>query len=668
MDRPKHRRFIFLCIALLAGGTLLLLGRHWTSEPDPLALPAKALTQQLPAPAIDSVDPTTPIETAERSASTTQATRAKHAAGFRGRIIDAVTRQPVTEFAVKLVRVDRARGYTEEEPLTRDFKSKTGRFTWGDAPAGSWRAAVSARGYQQFNLDDLEILADKATREFVMPLLRGHALRGRVFENSTGTGIAGAQISFRPSDADEDYFGRRPRATSKDDGSFTLDGVPSGNVIVTFNAPSHAPRNVEVAVDEKTPPLEIAVITGGTIAGTVTTAAGAPMKGSIHLEGPSINFGTETQATGDFSFKYLRPGTYRVSAATSKGSASQVIALGQDEIKTGIMLVMEAGRSIRGMVRGLQATALDDVQIMLRPESKPGSFSAQPDEHGAYALNGVPAGRAVIGVFGPHLQFDRTVDVPADQDLTLDLVFPTGARLSGRVTKGGKPVAGRSVWMRPAEDKSDTLYQALTQADGSYEIEGLPPGDYRLRADEDISRLVSIAGDAVLNIDIPSVQLAVRVVEDGGAVPIVGAKAYVRGSEPATARVRGDRQTDDFGEFRLTGIEPGDIMLMVYKPGYELHREKIAYSAPITNKTITLRKSAGVDVRVKPGSRRFPRGFTLTQYIPNNDYQIDLWMPLDREGMCHVPAALAGTTFHIGRFSGEPIVFEEWDGQPFELP
>jgi hypothetical protein len=71
---------------------------------------------------------------------------------------------------------------------------------------------------------------------------------------------------------------------------------------------------------------------------------------------------------------------------------------------------------------------------------------------------------------------------------------------------------------------------------------------------------------------------------------------------------------------------------------------------------------------VKPGSRRFPRGFTLTQQIPNNEYQIDLWMPLDREGLCHVPAGLAGNTFHVGRFSGEPIVIEDWDGQSFELP
>ena len=40
---------------------------------------------------------------------------------------------------------------------------------------------------------------------------------------------------------------------------------------------------LEILVDEKTPPQEIAVSTGGTIAGTVTTAAGAPVKGSVYL-------------------------------------------------------------------------------------------------------------------------------------------------------------------------------------------------------------------------------------------------------------------------------------------------------------------------------------------------------------------------------------------------
>ena len=134
-------------------------------------------------------------------------------------------------------------------------------------------------------------------------------------------------------------------------------------------------------------------------------------------------------------------------------------------------------------------------------------------------------------------------------------------------------------------------------------------------------------------------QLSARVVEQGSAVPIVGANVYVRGSAPETAHVRGDKQTDDFGQVSLTGIEPGEIVLEVYKAGYEMHREKIAYSSPITDKTISLRKSAGVEVRVQPGSRRFPRGFTLTQSFPGNDY-----------GRRHVDATGArGPLPHTGR-------------------
>src|SRR5688572_31311459 len=55
---------------------------------------------------------------------------------------------------------------------------------------------------------------------------------------------------------------------------------------------------------------------------------------------------------------------------------------------------------------------------------------------------------------------------------------------------------------------------------------------------------------------------------------IVGANVYVRGTAPETARVRGDKQTDDFGQFTFTGIEPGDIVLIVYKPGYEMQDRK----------------------------------------------------------------------------------------------
>jgi hypothetical protein len=342
------------------------------------------------------------------------------------------------------------------------------------------------------------------------------------------------------------------------------------------------------------------------------------------------------------------------------------VMLSQDEIKDTLVLMLEAGRTVRGIVGGLRPEQLSEVQLSLRPDSHAGLNNTRVDAQGAYVLNGVPPGRAVITVFSSGLQFDKTVDVPVDRDVTLEIVVPSGSRLSGRITRGGRPVPRTMVWMRPVESKEEMLYSASSTEDGQYEIDALAPGEYFVRANEDISRRVTIAGDAVLNIDIPLEQLAARVVEQG-AVPIVGANVYVRGSDPENSRVRADKQTDDFGQFALTGIEPGEIVLMIYKSGYELHREKIAYSAPLTNRTITLRKSEGIEVRVQAGSQRFPRGFTLTQYVPGNAYPMDLWMPLDREGVCHVPGELAGTTLNIGRFSGDPIVMEDWDGQSFEL-
>jgi hypothetical protein len=60
-------------------------------------------------------------------------------------------------------------------------------------------------------------------------------------------------------------------------------------------------------------------------------------------------------------------------------------------------------------------------------------------------LHGVPPGHAVVNLFGTALELHKQVDVPADRDVTLDIVFPTGARLSGRVTQGGKPAANRNV-------------------------------------------------------------------------------------------------------------------------------------------------------------------------------------------------------------------------------
>jgi hypothetical protein len=557
------------------------------------------------------------------------------------------------------------------EPITKTFQSKSGRFVWSDLDAGTWVAGVCAPGHQMFNVPEFTIEAGKATGEIVMPLLRGYAVRGQVVDASTGAGIAEAGIGFRvPADRYGGYGGPRSAAwaKSKDDGSFVLDGIPGGDIVLTVGAPDHAYRELPLLVDEKTPPQEITLSVGATVAGMVTTTAGAPVKGRVSLTGAIAGYSAESNEAGQFSYKHMPPGRYSLGADTSAGSAQQQLVLQQDEIKDGIVLVVGAGRTIRGVVRGPRPEQIPKTHLLFRAGLRRGLH-----ERTSQRAWSVRVQRRTAGTRDNHRvrrrcairEARRRADRPGRH---LRHRPSRGRAPVGLVTQGGKPAPHRNIWMRSTDAKADVVYRATTSDDGEYEIEGLPPGDYRLRADEDISRAIAIAGDFVLNMEIPLVQLAARVVEDGGSVPVVGADVYLRGSAPETARVRGDKRTDDFGAVALTGIEPGEIVLIVYKSGYEMYREKIAYSSPITNKTITLRKNGGVEVRVKTGSRRFPIGFTITQSFPSNDNLIDIWVPLDRERVGHVPSALAGTTFQIGRFSGQPLVYEDWDGQPFELP
>ena len=663
----KRRGLILLGLALLVG-SVLLVGRHWFV--DTVERPIAAVAPDTTAPSVETQhnEDASPRPQAAANSRTTASAPTATTSGLRGRVIDAVTRQPIKQFDIRITRWDREADRLLE-PITKTFRGETGRFTWSDLPSSASGGSVTAPGYQLFNLGDAATAAGQTSREVVVPLLRGHAVRGRVFERSTGAGIGGAHIGFNVLTPSSDYRWRSD-TKSNDDGSFVLDGVPAGEVTLIVRAEGHGTREIEIVVDDKTPEQEVALSAGGTIAGTVTTAAGVPVKSQIVLFGASAGNRVETDDGGQFSFKHLPAGKYSLTASgPNGGGARQTIELGEDERKEGITLAFASGRSVRGTIKGLRPEEVERTYVGLYGQRRSYPFlQARPDPRGAYVFATVPPGPARLSVHTPSRSLFKAIDVPADRDLAVDIVLSQGVRVSGRITQGGKPVR-KMLFLQPTQSEEQTHYRTETSEDGLYEIEGVVPGEYRFGSYEEFNRPITIVSDTVANIDIPMVELAGGVLEDGSAVPIVDANVFVRGIEPGTSHVRVDRTTDDFGEFKLLGLEPGEVVLTVYKPGYELYREKIVYGSPITNKKVTLRKGGGVEVRaqVKAGSEQ-ERGFTIVEDVPNNEQGVHFWIPLDSDGIGYVPRALAGSDLeYYSSSSNKWMVVREWDGRALDL-
>ena len=231
---------------------------------------------------------------------------------FRGRVIDALTRQGVRVFEVQL-QGTQPKTTGDSTPRARRFRSVDGRFEWQHLPAGEWTVIARALGYQRFEFDKLQLRSGFLTREIVLPLRRGHRLGGRIYDEESGAGIGGASIELR--EAGSGRFDRnwrtRARATSATDGTFVLDGLPAGPLTLDIYAKDHAGRELDVMVREQTPPVEISLSAGGAVSGYLTAADHITrITGSTRLFSLEQPFGriSRTGDEGEFSFEHLPPG------------------------------------------------------------------------------------------------------------------------------------------------------------------------------------------------------------------------------------------------------------------------------------------------------------------------------------------------------------------------
>ncbi len=666
-----HRHRFVLALALIL--CLILLGR-WAMLPDD-AVNAPPRTERLATSDGSPAKAQPPTSAESASGIAPSADDSAFSFGIlRGRVIDAVTREPVREFELEF-HGTQATKVGDEAPGARTFRTEDGRFEWQYLLPGKWTVTASARGYQRFELGNLQISSGEVTPEIVLPLRPGHRLRGRVYDEISGVGIASASIGFRESHVGrfEGNWRMRVHVTSEKNGSFVLEGAPPGRITLAISAQDYAGRELDVVVGEETSPLEIGLSAGGTIAGHLTAADGlTPVAGAVGLFHLDEGFGgtSRTGEAGEFSFQHLAAGRYHLTGQAQGATVAREIVLASNERIEGIVLALGAGRSIRGVVTGLRPEELKRVNISLRRDGDAGGSFGDVgiDDGGAYALHGVPPGRVqVVADVTMRRQLSRTIEMPADADITVNLDFPRGARLSGHVTRGGEPLSGAWLVPRPVVEQDVYVYGTSTSSRGEYVIEDLATGEYNVWIGAYRSRSVQLSGDTVFDIDVPLAHLAGRVLEEGGKAPVVEADVDIWPAQPSSSRIRLHDSSDHFGQFALAGLEPGEFMLTAYKPGYEMFRERISYGSPIADLTIRLRQGKGVEIRAHEAGSGKPLQSVYAIEMIGDRNGSRLQLHLDENGIGYIPSALAGSSISFSAFGYVPAVIREWSGQGLDL-
>lgn len=583
-----------------------------------------------------------------------------------GHVVDADTGVAVSLFSME-VFPRAATPFRSSLPPSRSFEASDGQFEWSGLPAGEWTIRVRARGYQPLEIPRVQV-ATGATSQLDVSLRLGVSIAGRVFDRASGLGVGGLQVAHRetrallPGNPTGLYA---PSAITDTDGLFQLEGMPQGRVTLHIErSDKFAPAIRDIDVRAGATFVEIPVFAGASITGKVVDGdRQSPVSGAI-VELWDLAMGSANAfpiaASGDFSIPHLAPGRYRVSAESAVGRTDDVeVVLGTDEQQASVVLVTRNGVTIRGQVSGLMRGELGRVNIEARGDS---NFFARTavDRNGTYTL---------AGVVGLHIELEAETALgrglvkylevgQGHREATVDFLFPAGVRLSGRVTRAGRPVPFIVVTAVPDNPELSSGSGESFQA-GQYAIDGLAPGDYTLLIKNGMAQRVSVSGDTHLDIELPTGTVVGRVVDSrsNGAV----AAAFVtlaRAGEPVEGLTSVSISTDREGAFRTVGLVPGPYEAIVTKAGYALGVQEIDVSEGVSETTVELVASGGVRIRVVDAESNVPLPNAFVDVASMNGARARVSLVLDANGIGEVPRLGVGARALVSAAGYAPSILD----------
>jgi hypothetical protein len=496
-----------------------------TDTPKPTATPIPTSTATpIPTSTATSTPTSTPTPTLTSTLTPTPVP------SLSGRVTDAATDQGIGGARVE-VQLAGQYGWGYAASTASD-----GSYALFGLPSGNYKVRVSALGYAREYYDNVNpsyeanlvhVTEVKETSGIDFDLTQAGAISGHVFQNDGVTPIGGARILVRPRKyPQDDGF----HATTAVDGSYIVTGLALGNYRVEADAPDYArryygygeaycwPEALDVAVipPNNTPGIDIRLDKAGSISGYVFEGDGntpiPEVKVCANLSPIRAchGFCVYSKADGSYTALNLPPTEYKVDIFSAPGfgaeyydakirrQAADIILVTAGSDTPGINFTLDVGGAVTGHVYDENGNPISGVEI--EPRMSPSDIVAardftQPD--GSYRL-WLNTGSYLIGVAGmtgapgyvPEWYNDHydasnadPVQVTAPGETSgIDFYLARAGSISGHVYEedGTTPIAGANVYAFPTTTDHPGA-GANTSSNGSYTIQGLPSGNYRVQ-------------------------------------------------------------------------------------------------------------------------------------------------------------------------------------------
>ena len=451
------------------------------------------------------------------------------------------------------------------------------------------------------------------------PRLGGRILARIVAPSGVDAGRIGGvlRLSVNRSESGGPWYEERGKQPLAADSATAFDALaPGQELTLLYDGDAFVGRSAPVAVEAgKAHAIEIALRRGVVLAGGVRDEQRAPLAGvevnaraegrvALSLDGKRH---AETAADGSFRLPALVPGKLDLEAEL-EGYVPAHLELGKLEEgveRTDLELVLARGGSISGVVRwpdGTPAEAsveasphMDPRSLLRRPDFDP--IEAKCDADGRFRITGLSEGAYLVRasatktdvvqetskLTGRQLEKKKRAKWSAERDGVtadsgeLDLVLSAGLVISGRVLDDrGVPLSEFRVWANRVRDDGAFLFgnaepsRLYRDADGSFALEGLEPGTWRLYASSDGHAgvegvVIEVPAAAPVELVLPREARVSGVVLDAGGAPCAGAEVKEVRSGAGLIRSLGDdedNRTDAQGRFELGGFPTGRIVLV----------------------------------------------------------------------------------------------------------